>query len=90
MYPKVDLSGEISERFVVWKYVFVVTVVNLIHCKMAEGQHSIDDVEVAGKRDLRSVVDDSVISERIVVLKRSKAGHLSEITKIYRRLNEYF
>ena len=57
---------------------------------MAEGQDGIDNVEVAGKRALRSVIDDSVISERIVALKRSKAGHLSEITKIYRRLNEYF
>jgi len=62
----------------------------LIRFKMAEGQHGIDDVKVAGKRALRSVIDDSVISERIVALKRSKAGHLSEITKIYHRLNEYF
>ena len=57
---------------------------------MAESQHGIDNVEVAGKRALRSIFDDSVISETIVALKRSKAGHLSEITKIYRRLNEYF
>ena len=56
---------------------------------MAEGQHGIDDVEVEGKRALRYVIDDSVISGRIVALKRHKAGHLSEITKIYRRLNEY-
>ena len=90
MYPKVDLSGNIAERFVVWRYVFIVIVVNLIQHKMAEGQLGIDDVEVAGKRALHSVIDDSVISERIVALKRSKAGHLSEITKIYRRLNEYF
>ena len=89
MYTKVDLSGKIAERFVVWRYVLIVIVAILIHYKMAEGQHGIDDVEVAGKRALRSVIDDSVISERIVGLKRSKAGHLSEITKIYRRLNEY-
>ena len=91
MYPEVNLSGfKIVERFAIWRYVFIVIVVNLIRCKMAESQHSIDNVEVAGKRALRSVIDDSVISERIVALKRSKAGHLSEITKIYRRLNEYF
>ena len=91
MYPKVDLSCKVAERFVVWRYVFIVVVVaNLIHYKMAEGQHGIDDVEVPGKRALRSVIDDSVISERIVALKRRKAGHLSEITNIYRRLNEYF
>ena len=91
MYPKVELSCKIAVRFVVWRYVFIVVVVaNLIHYKMAEGQHGIDDVEVPGKRALRSVIDDSVISERIVALKRRKAGNLSEITKIYRRLNEYF
>ena len=56
---------------------------------MAEGQHGIDDVEVAEKRVLRSVLDDSVISERPVELQRFKAGHLSETTKIYPRLNEY-
>ena len=64
---------------------FIVIVVTLIQHKMTEGQHGIDDVEVAEKRVLRSVLDDSVISETIVALKRSKAGHLSEITKIYRR-----
>ena len=57
---------------------------------MAEGQHGIDDVDVAGKRVLHSVIDDSVISERILALRRSKAGNLSEMTKIYRRLDEYF
>ena len=57
---------------------------------MAGGQlHGIDNVEVAERGALRSVFDDSVISERIVPLKRSKAGHLVEITKIYRRLNEF-
>ena len=56
---------------------------------MAEGQHGIDDVGVAEKRVLRSVLDDSVISERPVELQRFKAGHLSETTKIYPRLNEY-
>jgi hypothetical protein len=90
MHPKVDLSGKTAGRFVVWRYVFIVIIVNLIQHKMAEGKHGIDDVKVAGKRALHSVIDDSVISERIVALKRSKAGHLSEITKIYRRLDEYF
>ena len=56
---------------------FIVNVVTLIQHKMAE------------KRALRSIFDNSVISERIVALKRSKAEHLSEITKIYRRLTEY-
>ena len=68
---------------------FIVIIVTLIQRKMAEGQHGIDDVEVAEKGALRSVFDDSVVSERIVALKRSKAGHLGKITKIYRRLNEY-
>ena len=31
----------------------------------------------------------STVSERIVALKKSKAGHLGELTKIYRRLDEY-
>lgn len=55
-------------------------IVNLSQHKMAEGQRGIHDVKVAGKRALYSVIDDSVISERILALKRSKAGHLSEIT----------
>ena len=82
MYPKVDLSCKIAERFVIWRYVFIVIVANLIHYKMAEGQHGIDDVEVAGKRALRSVIDDSVISERIVALKRHKAGYLTSTVRI--------
>ena len=72
------------ESFVIWKYIVIVIVGNLIHYMMAEGQHGIDDVVVARKRALRFVIDDSVIFERIVALMRSKAGHLSEITKIYR------
>ena len=56
-------------------------VVTLIQHKMAEGQHGIDDVEVAERGALRPVFKDSVIYERIVALKRSKAGHLGEITK---------
>ena len=58
-----------AERFVVWRYVFIVIVANLIHYKMVEGQHGIDYVKVAGKRALHSVIDNSVISERIVALK---------------------
>lgn len=50
------------------EYVFVVIIVNLIQHKMVEGKHGIDDVEVAGKRALHSVIDDSVISEKIVAL----------------------
>ena len=88
MYPKVDLSCKIAERFVVWRYVLIVIVASLIHYRMAECQHGIDDVEVPGKKALRSFIDDSVISERIVALKRRKAGQLSEIAKIYPRLNE--
>ena len=57
---------------------------------MVERQHVIDDFKVAQKRALQSVIDESVISESNVALKRSKAGHLSEMTKIYRRLDEYF
>ena len=40
---------------------------------MAEGQHGINDAEVAERRALHPVFDDSLISERIVALKRSKA-----------------
>ena len=56
---------------------FIVIVVTLIQHKMAEGQHSIDDVEVAEKKLC------------VPFLMRSKAGHLSQITKVNRRLNEY-
>ena len=49
MYPKVDLSCKIPERLVVWRYVSIVIVANLIHYKIVEGQRGIDDVEVAGK-----------------------------------------
>lgn len=70
------------------EYVFVVIIVNLIQHKMVEDKHGIDEVEVAGKRALHSVIDDFVISEEIVVQKRSNAGHPTEITKIYSRLDE--
>ena len=58
---------------------------------MAVGQRDeiSDSVETVRKRALNTFVDDSVISERIATLKRSKAGHLSEITKIYRKLDGY-
>lgn len=79
MYPEMDLRGKTAGRFILWRYVFIV-IVNLSQHKMAEGQRGIHDVKVAGKRALYSVIDDSVISERILALKRSKAGHLSEIT----------
>ena len=58
---------------------------------MAEGQRDeiSDTVETVRKGALNPFIDDSVISERIVALKRSKAGHLGEITKIYRTLDGY-
>ena len=58
---------------------------------MAEGQRDeiSDSVETVRKRALNPFVDDSVISERIATLMRSKAEHLSEITKIYRKLDGY-
>ena len=61
---------------------FLVIVVDLIQHKMVEDKHGIDEVEVAGKRALHSVIDDSVISERIVALKRSKAVDLMSTLRI--------
>jgi len=61
------------------EYVFVVIIVNLIQHKMAEGKNGIHDVEIAGKRALHSVIDDSVISEKIVALKRSKTKVLESM-----------
>ena len=34
-------------------------------------------------------LNESAIAEKIVALKRSKAGHLGQLTKIYRHLDEY-
>ena len=92
MYARADCSGKTAERLVIWRYIFIVVViVSLIQYKMAEGQRDeiSDSVETVRKRALNPFVDDSVISERIATLKRSKAGHLSEITKIYRKLDGY-
>ena len=50
------------------------------------GEH---DIDIEYGRELNAVADNSVVSERIVALKKSKAGHLGELTKIYRRLDEY-
>ena len=92
MYARADCSGKTAERFVIWRYIFIVVViVSLIQYKMAEGQRDeiSDTVETVRKRALNPFIDDSVISERIAALKRSKAGHLGEITKIYRKLDGY-
>ena len=47
------------------------------------------DIDIESRRELNAVADNSAVSERIVALKKSKAGHLGELTKIYRRLDEY-
>ena len=57
---------------------------------MAESQLGGErDIDIEGRRELNAVADNLVVSERIVALKKSKAGHLGELTKIYRRLDEY-
>ena len=92
MYARADCSGKTAERFVIWRYIFIVVViVSLIQYKMAEGHRDeiSDTVETVRKGALNPFIDDSVISERIAALKRSKAGHLGEITKIYRKLDGY-
>ena len=54
---------------------------------MAERQRGGYDIE--SRRELNAVADNLAVSERIVALKKSKAGHLGELTNIYRRLDEY-
>ena len=57
---------------------------------MAESQRGGEhDIDIESRRELNAVADNSVVSERIVALTKSKAGHLRELTKIYRRLDEY-
>ena len=57
---------------------------------MAESQRGRErDIDIESRRELNAVADNSAVSERIVALKKSKAGHLGELTKIYRRLDEY-
>ena len=57
---------------------------------MAESQRGGEhDIGIESRRELNAVADNSVVFERIVALKKSKAGHLGELTKIYRRLDEY-
>ena len=57
---------------------------------MAESQRGGErDIDIESRRELNAVADNSAVSERIVALKKSKAGHLGELTKIYRRLDEY-
>ena len=57
---------------------------------MAESQRGGErDIDIESRRELNAVADNSAVSERIVALKKSKAGHLGELKKIYRRLDEY-
>ena len=51
------------------------------------GEWGIDLVK--SRRELNAVADNLAVSERIAALKKSKACHLGELTKIYRRLDEY-
>ena len=80
MYARADCSGETAERLVIWRYNFmVVVIVSLIQFKMAEGQRDeiTDTVETVRKGASNPFIDDSVISERIAALKRSKAGKIT-------------
>ena len=57
---------------------------------MAESQRGGKrDIDIESRRELNAVADNSAVSWRIVALKKSKAGHLGELKKIYRRLDEY-
>ena len=57
---------------------------------MAESQRGGErDIDIESRRELNAVADNSAVSERIVALKKSKAGHLGELTNIYCRLDEY-
>ena len=44
---------------------------------------------IESRRELNTVDDNSVVSERIAASNKSKADHLGELTKIYCRLDEY-
>ena len=56
--------------------------------RMAESQRGGKrDIDIESRRELNAVADSSAVSERIVALKKSKAGHLGELTNIYRRLD---
>ena len=55
---------------------------------MAESQRG-GERDIESRKELNAIADNSAVSERIVALKKSKAGHLGELTKIYRRLDEY-
>ena len=91
MYVRADCSGKTVEGLVILRYIFIVVVISLIQFKMAEGQRDAisETVETVRKGTLNPFIDESVISERILTLKRSKGGHLGEITKIYRKLDGY-
>ena len=57
---------------------------------MAESQRGGEhDIDIESRRELNGVADNSAVSERIIALKKSEAGHLGELTNIYRRLDEY-
>ena len=57
---------------------------------MAESQRGGErDIDFESRRELNAVANNSVVSERIIALKKSKAGNPGELTKIYRRLDEY-
>ena len=69
-------------------FVFVTFACLCYKLGMAESQRGGErDIDIESRREL--VADNSAVSERIVALKKSKAGHLGELTKIYRRLDEY-
>ena len=40
------------------------------------------DIDIESRRELNAVADNSVVSERIVALKKSKAGLLGELTDL--------
>ena len=58
--------------------------------EMAESQQGKRGIDIVkSRRELNRSCRNSAVSERIFALKKSKAGHLGELTKIYRRLDEY-
>ena len=58
--------------------------------EMAESQLAKRGINIIeSRRELNTVDDNSVVSERIAASNKSKAGHLGELTKIYCRLDEY-
>ena len=71
-------------------FVFVTFACLCYKLGMAESQRGGErDVDIESRRELNVVADNSAVSERIVAFKKSKAGHVEELRKIYRRLDEY-